>query len=348
MRKVFLGLAVLMLVASACASSESKSKGSADVLRLGVFPNLTHAPAYVALGQGIFDRVLAPTKVEVTYFNSGSDTIAAIGSGALDATYIGPGPAIAAYLASHEVAVVSGVAAGGASFVVRTGSGISSPEDLRGKKIAVPGIGNTQDVALRTWLHEQGLKAKDEGGDVAVPAVDNPELLQLFKSGQLDGAWEPEPWPSYLIQQGVAEPFVDEASLWPDGMFVVAHLLVNTTYMETHPDVVRKLVEANVEAIRAIQDDPDAAKTTAQAGLIQAGAPSLDQAVVDAAWDKLTFTWDPIASSLEKDAQDAWSLGYLEEQPAGIMDIYRLDDLNAVLTEVDVPVIEVPVVEVGV
>jgi NitT/TauT family transport system substrate-binding protein len=340
-------VAVLMVLASACASSESKAKGSADVLRLGMFPNLTHAPAYVALGEGIFDRVLAPTKVEVTYFNSGSDAGAAIESGAIDATYIGPGPATAVYLESHAVALVSGVASGGASFVVRKGAGIASPEDLHGKKIAVPGIGNTQDVALRTWLHEHGMKANDEGGDVKVLAVDNPELLGLFKAGQLDGAWEPEPWPSYLVAEGVAEPFLDEATLWPDGRFVVANLLVNTTYMQAHPAIVRKLVEANVEAIRAIQDDPDEAKATAQAGLIQAGAPSLDQAVVDDAWSKLTFTWDPVASSLKQGAEDAWALGYLEERPTGILSIYRLDDLNAVLAGEGMPEVPLPVVEVG-
>lgn len=332
MRKGLLAVVAVFLVATACQSSEAKLRGSSEVLRLGMFPNLTHAPAYVALEEGILEEMLAPTRVEVSYFNSGSDAGTALSSGSIDATYIGPGPAIALYLADPgSVALVSGVTSGGASFVVRKGAGIRSAEDLAGKKIAVPGIGNTQDVSLRTWLHEQGLRTNDEGGEVFVSAIDNTTLQQTFEAGQVDGAWEPEPWPSLLVAEGLAEPFLDEATLWPDGQFVTTHLLVNTAFMDEHPDLVRALVAANVEAIKLIAEEPDRAKAAAQAGLIKAGAPSLDQAVVDAAWENLTFTWDPVASSLEKDAADAYALGYLESEPTDILDIYRLDVLNRVL-----------------
>jgi sulfonate transport system substrate-binding protein len=344
MKKVHAMLVTFALLGAACASSTSRASGSSDVLRLGVFPNLTHAPAYVALGEGIFQQVLAPTKVKVTYFNSGSDAGNALLAGSLDATYIGPGPSAALYFSSKgQVAVVSGAVAGGASFVVRTGAGIAKPSDLHGKKIAVPGIGNTQDVALRTWLHQHGLKAKDEGsgGDVSVTAQDNSELLQLFKSGQVDAAWEPEPWPSYLIAQGIAEPFVEEASLWPGGRFETTNLLVNTTYMGAHADVIKRLVQANVEAIQAIQKDPDKAKQVVEAGLIQAGAPSFDQSVIDAAWKKLTFTWDPVTSSLAEGAKHTFALGYLEEKPTNILGIYRLSDLNEVLQQMGEPKVTV-------
>jgi len=223
-----------------CSSSETREQGSDDVLRLGIFPNLTHAPGYVALEEGIFEDTLPGVEVDVTYFNSGSDAGAAISSGSIDATYIGPGPATALYLQpDSSVAIVSGVASGGASFVVRSDAGITSASDLSNKKIAVPGIGNTQDVALRSWLRDQGLEANDAGGDVDVLEVDNPELLGLFSSGQLDGAWEPEPWPSLLVAEGVAEPFVDEADLWPDGEFVTTVLLVNTGFLEAQPELVR-------------------------------------------------------------------------------------------------------------
>ena len=344
MRKWMPVIVGLALLGGACASSESKAEGSGDVLRLGLFPNLTHAPGYVALEEGLFDQTLPGVDVQVTYFNSGSDAGNAILSGSIDATYIGPGPATALYMQSDGgVAIVSGVTSGGASFMVRTDAGISTPEDLSGKKIAVPGIGNTQDVALRTWLHDNGLRANDEGGDVSVAAVDNPELLGLFQNGQLDGAWEPEPWPSLLEQEGVAETFVDEADLWPDGEFVTAVLLVNATYLDAHGDVVRGLVEANAKAIQAIQDDPASAKAAAQAGLIKAGAPSLDQAVVDQAWSRLHFTWDPVASSLVKGAADAYALGYLEQEPIGLPNILQLDLLNQVLGQLQVPVIQVGV-----
>ena len=344
MRKLMIGLAAVALLGSGCASSEQKAQGSDDVLRLGIFPNLTHAPGYVALEEGMFEQTLPGVDVQVTYFNSGSDAGTAILSGSIDATYIGPGPATALYLQSDGgVAVVSGVASGGASFVVRMGSGITSPEDLRGKKIAVPGIGNTQDVALRTWLHEQGLRSNDEGGDVSVAAVDNPELLSLFSSGQVDGAWEPEPWPSYLVAQGVADPFIDEADQWPQGAFATTVLLVNTTFLDAQPDVVNGLVEANVRAIQLIEDQPDTAKADAQAGLVKAGAPSLDQAVIDEAWGKLTFTYDPIAASIAQGAANAFALGYLEERPADVKPLFQLGGLNEVLGDLQIPVIQVVV-----
>lgn len=335
-------LIAALMVATGCSSSQDRAAGSAEVIRLGVFPNLTHAPAYVALQEGIFDEVLAPARIEVTYFNSGSDAGTALLGGSIDATYIGPGPSASLFLASGEVSVVSGVTSGGASFVVRDGAGIESPSDLSGKRVAVPGVGNTQDVALRTWLHEQGLAANDEGGDVNVAAVDNKTLVQLFSQGQIDAAWEPEPWPTILQSEGLATVFVDEATLWEDGQFATTNLLVNTTYADAHPDIVRKLVEANVKAIQLINEDPARAKAAAQAGLVLAGAPSFDQAVVDAAWDKLTFTWDPVGASLAEGARNAFELGFLDTDPAGILSIYRLDDLNAVLSELGEQAVEVP------
>ena len=332
MSRAIVGMALAALVATGCASTAARQRGSDEVLRLGVFPNLTHAPAYVGLEDGIFERVLAPTKVQVSYFNSGSDAGTALTSGSIDASYIGPGPAIGMFVQDPEsIRIVSGVTSGGAALVVATDCGVTSPEDLHGTKVAVPGFGNTQDVALRTWLHANGLKTNDEGGDVRVGVIDNTALLQTFEQGEFDAAWEPEPWPSLLEAEGLAEPFVDEADLWPGGEFVTTHLVANTAYMRAHPDVVRRLVQANVESIEAIAADPDAAKAAAQEGLVKAGAPSLDQAVVDEAWSALTFTWDPIASSLDKGAADAYALGYLEDEPQQLVRMYALRDLNAVL-----------------
>ena len=332
-RLTILALAAGLLI-SGCATSAQRARGEEGVLRLGIFPNLTHAPGYVALGEGIFEDVLAPTKIETRVFNSGTDAGNALLGGSIDATYIGPGPATSLFLESDgKVAVVSGAVSGGASFVVRKGSGIDGPEDMPGKRIAVPSFGNTQDIAFRSWLEENGLKTNDEGGDVIVLEVDNPELPHLFERGDLDGAWEPESYPSLLVAEGLGEVYIDEADLWPEGRFVTTHLLVSAPYMEQHPDVVRKLVEANVQAIELMNEDPGTAKAAAQAELIIAGAPSLDQAIIDAAWEKLTFTWDPIAASLEAGADNAFDLGYIDEDPSSILELYRLDVLNAILAE---------------
>jgi sulfonate transport system substrate-binding protein len=334
MRRLTAAVAVAAMMGAGCASSAERAKGSAEVVRLGIFPNLTHAPGFVAQQAGIFEEVMAPTRVDVTVFNSGTDAGNALLGGSIDATYIGPGPATSLFLESDgRVSVVSGAVSGGASFVVRKDAGINGPEDLPGKKIAVPGIGNTQDIALRAWLEDHGLTTNDEGGDVSVLEVDNPELPQLFEAGELDGAWEPEPYPSLLVEQGVAEVYVDEADLWPDGRFVTTHLLVNNAYMDAHPGIVRDLVEANVRAIDFLNENPEEAKAAAQAGLIEAGAPSLDQAVVDAAWEKLSFTWDPIAGSLQTGAEHAFDLGYIEENPTNVLDLYRLEDLNTILEQ---------------
>jgi NitT/TauT family transport system substrate-binding protein len=335
------GFVAIVLLAGACASSDARSRGSADVLRLGVFATLTHAPAHIAVGAGIFERVLAPTRVEVTVFESGSDAGIALLSGSIDATYIGPWPTASLYLRSGAVAVVSGVTSGGTSFVVRTGAGIAEPADLHGRRIAVPGVGNTQDIALRAWLRGNGLRAREEGGDVSVVGIGGPELIPLFERDQLDGAWMPEPYPSYLIARGVAERFVDEGSLWPGGEFVTAELVVSTIYLEAHPENVRALVEANVEAVELANAEPERAKELAREQLESLGVPDLGDDVLDAAWAELTFTWDPVAPSFQQVAEDAFEVGLLDERPGDLSGIYRLDDLDDVLNDEGLPPVEV-------
>lgn len=325
-------LLFFLVLATACSGSESRAKGTSDVFRLGIFPNLTHAPGHYAIGSGLLDEVMAPTEVEVTVFNSGSQAGQALLSGSIDGTYIGPTPAATLFQQSDgEVAIVSGSVSGGAALIVRKDAGIEEPSDLHGKSIAVPGIGNTQDVALRTWMHDNGLKARDEGGDVSVKAIDNAELLPLFQNDQIDAAWEPQPYPSYLVGDGVAELFVDEADLWKGGRFVTTHLLVNTAYLDAHPDVVTRLVDANVQAIDAVNADPEEAKKIVQAQLIEAGAPSMDQSVIDTAWATLEFTSDPLPETMAEASQHAYDAGVLLEPPTDIQDIYRLDMLQQVM-----------------
>jgi len=341
-RRLFVLVVALGLLATACSGSEARARGSAEVLRLGVFPTLTHAPAHVGIGSGIFADTLAPTRVEVHTFNSGTEAGVALLSGSIDASYMGPWPAISLYLQSGKVAIVSGAAVGGASLVVRRGSGIASPDDLHGKRIAVPNVGNTQDIALRTWLHANGLEATDEGGDVAITEADGSQLLQLFRADRLDGAWVPEPYPTYLVAEGVGEVLVDESELWPPGGFLTAGLVVSTIYMDAHPDVVRRLVEANVAAIRFAQASPLRAQAIAERRLVWAGAPAMDASVIASAWSRLSFTWEPVPSTIEQVAMDAHALGALEEDPGPVLGIYRLDPLNAVLDDESLPPVEVP------
>ena len=334
-------LVAIVLVASGCAGSEVRARGSADVLRLGVFPTLTHAPAHVGIGTGIFDDILAPTTVEVRVFGSGTDAVVALLSGSIDASYMGPWPAISLFLRSGEVAAVSEVATGGASFVTRSDAGIEGPQDLHGKRIAVPGVGNTQDIALRSWLHDHGLEATDEGGDVSITEVAAAQLLELFHADRLDGAWVPEPYPTYLVHEGVARVLVDEAELWPPGGFLTANLVVSTAYMDAHPDVVERLVAANVAAIRFTRSSPIRAQTITARRLAWAGAPPMDPSVLAEAWAKLAFSWEPVPDAMDQVAHDAYEVGVLDEDPGSVRGIYRLDPLNRVLDDEGLPPVEV-------
>jgi NitT/TauT family transport system substrate-binding protein len=336
---LFVALATLT---AGCAGPEERARGTDGVLRLGVFSTLAHAPAHVAIGAGILDRVMGDTRVEVTTFESGADASVALLSGSIDAAYIGPWPSASLYQYAGSLAVVSGVAAGGVSLVVRAGAGIDGADDLRGRRIAVPDINNTQEVALRSWLHDHGLRTREEGGDVAVVGLGGFDVGTLLEHGRLDGAWLPEPYPTYLADLGIADRLVDEASLWPPGELLSTNLVVSTTFLREHPDAVRDLVEANVLAIELCHTDPDRAKEIVAAQLSSSGGVALSPEVLDAAWSKLEFTWDPLSESFERVADQAYEVGLSSEPPGGLANAYRLDALNDVLNDEGFLPVEAP------
>ena len=193
---------VLSLVLAACGSSSKAARRRADqlaqrarsTLRLGYFPNVTHAPAIIGVQNGSFAAKLGSNvKLELKTFNSGTEATTALLAGAIDASFVGPNPAINAYQKTNGgIRIVAGTASGGAVLVVKPS--INSAADLKGKKIATPQLGNTQDVALRTWLNKNGLHETKDGGDVTIVPEDNSTTLTAFQSGAIDGAWVPEPW----------------------------------------------------------------------------------------------------------------------------------------------------------
>ncbi len=190
-------------VLTACGKDDdggSAAGGEATALRLGYFPNITHAPALIGVNKGFFQEALGSTKLEAKTFNAGPAAIEALFSGAIDATYIGPNPAINGWSQSKGTGlkIIAGSTSGGAGLVVKPT--INGPADLKGKKIATPQLGNTQDVALRAWLKQNGLNADQQGGgDVSVLPQDNATALQAFAQGAIDGAWVPEPYLSRLV-----------------------------------------------------------------------------------------------------------------------------------------------------
>jgi NitT/TauT family transport system substrate-binding protein len=323
-----------------CSSGSSKPSNAAGAvkgadgvtLRLGYFTNVTHAPALVGLEKGIFADKLGPdVTLTPSVFNAGPAAVEAIFSGAIDATYVGPNPAINAFAKSNgeAIRIISGATSGGAFLVVNPA--ITKPADLKGKKIASPQLGNTQDVALRSWLKANKLSSDTQGGgDVSVVPQDNAQSLEAFKSGAISGAWVPEPWATRMVQEGRGKVLVDEKTLWPGGQFVTTQLMVRTAFLKDHPDVVQHLLEGQVAATDFLNANPAEAKTLANTALQKATGKSLAPAVLDAAWPNMTFTNDPIAASLRKGADNAKAVGLLDAGTK-LDGIYDLTLLNKVL-----------------
>lgn len=327
-----IALALISLVALGCAATAGAESSARPVpLRLGYFPNVTHATAIVGVENGIFDEALGgKADLETMTFNAGTDAVEALFNGAIDATYIGPNPAINAFARSEgkAIRIIAGATSGGAALVVRPG--IDSAADLAGTTLASPSLGNTQDVALRAWLSEQGYATTPEGGgDVAITPQANGAILEAFIGGSLDGAWVPEPWATRMVEQGGGHVLVDERDLWPDGQFVTTHLIVNTTFLEAHPDVVKALLEGHVNATAYVNEKSADAQGTVAASIAALTDVELPSGTLERAWQNLTFTNDPIASSLAKSAADAQALGLLD--PVDLDGIYAIEPLNNVL-----------------
>jgi NitT/TauT family transport system substrate-binding protein len=336
MRRLSLLLPTLLTLAllPGC-SDESRARPAA--VRLGYFANVTHAPALVGMEQGWFAEALGPeATLETRTFNAGPEAVEALFSEALDLTYIGPNPAINAFAQSEgqAIRIVAGATSGGAALVVQPA--ITKPADLVGRKLASPQLGNTQDVALRAWLHEQGLSANLEGGgDVAVVPQANAQTLETFRAGEIQGAWVPEPWATRLALEGSGAVLVDERTLWPDGKFVTTHLIVRTKFLEQHPEQVAAVLRAHVRAVDFANAEPAKARELVNGAIAKLTGKALPAAVIEGAWSKLAFTVDPIAASLRKSAKDGVEVGLLE--PVALDCIYALGPLNEILAAAGKP-----------
>jgi NitT/TauT family transport system substrate-binding protein len=313
------------------SSGESAGGNEASTVRLGFFPNVTHAPGIVGIRSGIFEEALGEgVELEVHSFNAGGEAVEALFSGAIDLTFVGPNPAINGWAQSQGQAVrlIAGSTSGGAALVVR--EGIDTVEDLRGTTISSPALGNTQDVALRAWLGEQGFEFDESGGgDVSVRPQANPDILASFIDGQIDGAWVPEPWATRLIEEGDGHVLVDERDLWPNGEFVTTHLLVSTEFLEKNPELVSRFLEGLVDAVEFTNEHPEEAQQYVNDGIAEVTGNSVDPVILAKSWENLTFTWDPVASSLVGSKDAAVAAGLLED--VDLDGIYVLEPLNAVL-----------------
>ena len=342
MRRVTAAAAVgaALLLAAGCSSSSSSdaadpaataSGGAAPVtVTLGFLTNITHAPALVGLKEGFFAKALGSAgTLKATAFSTGTEETTALLAGQLDAAYVGPNPAINAWQKSDgsAIKIISGAATGGASIVVK--KGITSAGQLKGKTLATPSLGNTQDVALRAWLKRSGLATTATGGGDAFikPTTPNSAAVLEFKSGQIAGGSEPAPYDVEMVGDGGTVLFSEPG--------VTTLLVVAQSFLSAHPAIVADLIKAQVEADDFIKNNPAAAQADANAELASYTGKPLKASIIAAAFKEITFTDDPDASSLTSDASQAVSLGLLK--PVNLSGIFDLDPLNKALAAAGEP-----------
>ena len=343
-RTMATALAGLMLVGlSACGYGSQKAdttnaapvsggkKLSADSVTIGYFANVTHATALVGVERGLFQKELGGTQLKTQVFNAGPSEIEALNAGAIDIGWLGPSPAINGYVKSHgqDLKIIAGSASGGVSLVVNP-SKIKSLDDLKGKRIATPQLGNTQDVALLNYLASKGFKEDPQTGkgDVTVERIDNKTTPIAFQQGQIDGAWVPEPTASQLVAKG-ARTLLDEKTLWKNGQFVITNVVVSQKFLKEHPDVVEAVLRGSVNTNAWIKANPTQAAQAAGAQLQKLNGKPLPSNVLDPAFRNVELTDDPLAATLREEADHAVQAGLLKSPD--LNGIYDLAPLNKVL-----------------
>jgi NitT/TauT family transport system substrate-binding protein len=286
-------------------------------LRVGHFPNITHTQALVAhalsrQGKGVFERHLGgDVKIEWYVYNAGPSAMEAIFAKSIDLTYVGPNPAINAYAKSRgaEVRIVAGSADGGAALVVHTDSALKAPADFRGKTIATPQLGNTQDVTARAWLAAGGLKITQAGGDAQVIPTANPDQLSLFKQKQLDAVWTVEPWVSRLEMEANGKVLVD------DKTSITTVLVARAAFLAENRDLVVKFVAAHRELTDWIKNNPQEAQRLAREELLAETRTDVGPQLIARAWQRIILTTDISADALNAFVASAQTAGFLRNAP---------------------------------
>ncbi len=312
------------------------------IIHVGHFPNITHAQGLIGHhltrhGKGWFEERLGKDiQVQWYVYDAGPSAMEGIFAGSLDLTYVGPSPTINAFVRSkgEEVRIICGACSGGAALIVQPDGRIKEPKDFRGKKIATPQFGNTQDIAARAWLQSQGFKVTITGGDVFVIPTEPTDQLELFKNGSLDGSWAIEPWVSRLILQANGKVYFEESSLWPEtkGQYVTTHLTSSKAFLQKHPDIIKKWIAAHLELTEWIKTHEEEAKKMINQEFKEETGFELPKEILDRSWQHLEFTYDPISTSLYKYAKEAFKVGLINHE-MDLHGIYELKLLNELLTE---------------
>jgi len=326
------GIALLSVLGITLSSGETTHDPK---LRIGYFPNIGHAIPIVGIEKGFFQNSLGELKIETKVFDSGPQAIEALFANSIDVAYVGPGPAINGFLNSenHNVKILAGAASGGASFIVHPNSEINSASDFAGKKIATPQIGNTQDVSLRHYLSENGLKPAEKGGSVIVYNISNPDIYTLFVKGDIDGAWVPEPWATILEIELDGKRLFQEEELWPHNEFASVLLIGNTDYLEKNTTIIANFLQSHHETEIWINTNPIETRIVFNDFLNSYLGQSLSDEVVDIALSNIAITSDPKPNSVFSFAERADTLGYLGRNGYDLSGIFFSFDINSLEEE---------------
>ena len=293
------------------------SDAADNVVRVGHFPNITHAQALVAhnfsrQGKGWFEERLGPgTKIEWFVYNAGPSAMEAIFAQSIDITYVGPGPALNAYTKSNgaEVRLIAGAANGGAALVIQPDQNLKAPADFRGKKIATPQLGNTQDISCRAWLIAGGLKITQLGGDAQVLPTQNPDQLQLFQQKKVDAVWTVEPWVSRLERESGGKILVDERDV------ATTVLVSSVKYLGAHRDIAKKFAEAHAALTEWMMKNPEEAQKMIKAELLEETKSDMAPDLIAQSWKRIVFTSEVPRASVESFMQNSVKTGFIKTAP---------------------------------
>lgn len=338
---IIIAVMIISLTTHYDVRSTHPDNTSSDILRIGYFANINHAQAVIGIGNGDFQNSLGNVKIESQVFNAGPSAIEALVANRIDVAYVGPNPAINGYLKSdgQGLRIIAGASSGGAVFVIRNDSGINDIHDFAGKKFASPQLGNTQDVALRSYLLKNGYKTSENGGSVTIIPAKTADIVTMMSKKDIDGAWVPEPWGTILVKQANGKIILDERDLWPNGKFATALIVARTDYLNSHPDVIQKLIEAHVKETIWIDNNKDESIKIFNDQIQKLTGKTIPTNVISEALSRMEITYDPVKSSIDKSANDAYSLGFLGDKKPDLSNLFDLTILNKVLQEQNLPTV---------
>lgn len=329
---IIVGIASVALLFALFVSQNYNESLAEKKIRIAFFPNIGHAIPIVGIEKGFFENKIGDEiKIETKVFDSGPQVIESLFANSIDIAYVGPIPAINGYLKSqnHNIKILAGAASGGASFIIHPNSDINVAADLKGKKIAAPQIGNTQDVSLRTYMSENGLKSAEKGGSVIVYNIPNPDIYTLFVKGEIDAAWVAEPWATILETELKGKRLFYEEELWPNNEFTSVLLIANTDFVKKNPALVINFLNSHHQTVMWINENPVETRIVFNNFIKSHLGKSMPDDVMDTALSNLVITADPLPNSVYSFAEKADALGYLGRNGYELSDIFYHFDTNS-------------------